>query len=69
MCLAMPAKVIELRENGEKAVVEQLGSSREVFNNVVNAKKGDFVLLQQGFIVERLSEKEAREALKTLEPD
>ncbi len=66
MCLAMPAKVIELRENGEKAVVEQLGSSREVFNNVVNAKKGDFVLLQQGFIVERLSEKEARKAMALL---
>ncbi len=69
MCLALPAKVIELHENGKKAVIEQAGIKRTVFNNVINAKKGEFVLVQQGFIVERVSEKEAKEALKTLEPD
>ena len=62
MCLAVPAKVIELKENGQKAVIEQPGVTREVFNNVIKAKKGEFVLVQQGFIVERVSEKEAKES-------
>ncbi len=62
MCLAVPAKVVE--EKGGKAVIEQFGQRRLVFNNVVNAKAGEFVLVQQGFIVEVL---EAEEALKTLE--
>ena len=66
MCLAIPAKVVELRQGGRKALIEQFGVQREVFNNVINAKKGEFVLVQQGFIVERLSEKEAREALEAL---
>jgi len=66
MCLALPAKVVELRDSGQKAVVEQFGQRREVFNNVINACVGEFVLLQQGFIVERLGEKEAREALEAV---
>jgi hydrogenase expression/formation protein HypC len=65
MCLALPAKVVSVK--GEKAVVEQLGKRREVFNNLVKARVGEFVLVQQGFIVERLGEKEARQALEALE--
>jgi hydrogenase expression/formation protein HypC len=63
MCLAIPGKVIELREKGKKVLIEQPGVQREVFN-AINAKKGEFVLVQQGFAVERISEKEAREALE-----
>ena len=65
MCLAIPARVVELRQGGKKALIEQPGVQREVFNNVINVKKGEFVLVQQGFIVERLGEKEARETLET----
>ena len=67
MCLAIPAKVVGLKQSGKKAVIEQPGVKREVFNNLVNAKVGDFVLVQQGFIVEKIGEKEAREALEALE--
>lgn len=67
MCLAIPAKVVELKEGKKKAVIEQPGARREVFNNLVNAKVGEFVLVQQGFIVERIAEKEAKEALEALE--
>ena len=49
--------------NEKKALIEQPGVQREVFN-AINAKKGEFVLVQQGFAVERISEKEAREALE-----
>jgi len=67
MCLAIPAKVVELKENGKKALIEQPGVQREVFNNVINARPGEFVLVQQGFIVERIDEREAKEALKAFE--
>jgi len=66
MCLAIPGRVLELRENGKKAIIEQPGVKREVFNNVINARKGDYVLVQQGFIVERIDEKEAKETLEAL---
>ena len=49
MCLALPAKVVELQENGKRAVVEQFGQRKEVFNNLVNARVGEFVLVQQGW--------------------
>jgi len=66
MCLAIPGKVIELRAGGKKVLIEQPGVQREVFN-AINAKKGEFVLVQQGFAVERISEKEARETLEVFE--
>ena len=66
MCLAIAAKVIELKENGKKAVVEQGSVQREVLN-MIKAKKGEFVLVQQGFAVEKISEKEAMETLKAFE--
>ncbi len=66
MCLAIAAKVVELKENGKKAVVEQGTVQREVLN-MIKAKKGEFVLVQQGFAVEKISEKEAKETLEALE--
>jgi hydrogenase expression/formation protein HypC len=67
MCLAIPARVVELREGGKKAVIEQPAGRRVVFNNVINAKKGEYVLVQLGFIVERVSESDAKETWKALE--
>ena len=66
MCLAIAAKVVELKENGKKVVVEQGEGQREVLN-MIKAKKGEFVLVQQGFAVEKISEKEAKETLEALE--
>ena len=66
MCLAIPAKVVGLLEKGQKAIIEQPGTRREVFNNLINAGKGEFVLVQQGFIVERIEEDEAKETWRIL---
>lgn len=63
MCLAVPAKVIALKENGKRVLVEQQGVEREAIN-MAKAKKGDFVLLQQGFAVEKISKKEAMKAIE-----
>jgi hydrogenase expression/formation protein HypC len=65
MCLAIPARVVELKEGGKKVVVEQQGVQREAIN-MAKAKKGDFVLLQQGLAIEKISEKEARETMQAM---
>ena len=65
MCLAIPAKIVEI--HGEQATVEQAGGRREAQNNLIHAKKGSWVLLQQGIVVEEISEKEALETLRMCE--
>ena len=65
MCLAIAAKVIELKENGKKAIVEQGTVQREVLN-MIKAKRNEFVLVQQGFAVEKISEKEAIQSLEMM---
>lgn len=60
MCLAIPAKIVEL--NGQDAVVEVAGVRRH--GNVAfieNAKVGDYVLLHAGFAIQKWSEEDVRE--------
>ena len=60
MCLAIPAKIVEL--NGPDAVVEIEGIRRPA--NVAfieNARLGDYVLLHAGFAIERWTEEDVRE--------
>lgn len=64
MCLAIPAKVIEAK--GNSATIDVLGEKSQAINSIINAKKGEFVLVQQGMIVERISEKDALETLEAL---
>jgi hydrogenase expression/formation protein HypC len=63
MCLAIPAKVISVKE--EKAKVDfGEGVSREVNVTLVNAKIGDYVLVHAGYAIQVLDEKEALETLR-----
>ena len=62
MCLAVPARVVEVR--GKRALVEWPNEKKEAVVAVEGLKKGDFVLLQQGIAVEKVSEKEAKESWK-----
>ncbi|MCL6093463.1 MAG: HypC/HybG/HupF family hydrogenase formation chaperone [Thermoleophilia bacterium] len=62
MCLAVPAKIIEL--DNQTAVVE-IGGLRKQASLVLlpEASLGDYVLLHAGFAISRLDE---AEAMKTL---
>lgn len=64
MCLTIPAKVISAK--GKGAVVESGGKKKEVKTDFVRVKKGDYVLLQAGFVVQKLGKKEAEDWLKLL---
>jgi hydrogenase expression/formation protein HypC len=62
MCLAIPAKVVSVKE--EKARVDfGEGVLREVNVTLVNAKVGDYVLVHAGYAIQVLDEKEAQETM------
>ncbi|MBC7130286.1 HypC/HybG/HupF family hydrogenase formation chaperone [Candidatus Bathyarchaeota archaeon] len=63
MCLAIPAKVVEV--NGDKAKVDfGEGILREVDVTLVNVKVGEYVLVHAGYAIQVLSPEEAQETLK-----
>jgi hydrogenase expression/formation protein HypC len=62
MCLAIPGKIIKI--NGASALVKYPGEKREAIISDIKVKKGDFVLVQMGIILKRLSPMEASSSLK-----
>jgi len=63
MCLAVPAKIIEIK--GEKAVADFGGVRREITISLLeNVNIGDYVIVHTGFAIETLDEKQAIETLQ-----
>jgi len=62
MCLAIPAKVVEI--NGDTAKVDfGAGTMREVNISLVEAKIGEYVIVHAGYAIEVLDQKAAEETL------
>ena len=65
MCLAIPAKVIEISDL--TARVEVGGNIRDANISLVeNLKVGDYVMLHAGFAISKLDEDQAEETLGLL---
>jgi hydrogenase expression/formation protein HypC len=64
MCLAIPGKVSEVQ--GKKITVDFSGKLASAESHFVKVKKGDWVLVFGNYIVEKTTEKRAREIQKTL---
>lgn len=64
MCLAIPAKVLEVNGNIAKVDFGQ-GVAREVNVMLVDAKIGEYVLVHAGYAIEKLDQKAAQESLDT----
>ncbi|MDP2277954.1 MAG: HypC/HybG/HupF family hydrogenase formation chaperone [Nitrospirota bacterium] len=64
MCLAVPSKIINIRDLN--ATVEVYGAQRSVSLLLMpdDAKIGDFVLVHAGFAIQKVDEDAAEEALK-----
>ena len=62
MCLSVPGKIIELKEN--IAVVDYKSEKRtaKVIENTY--KKGDYVIVQGGLVLQKIERKEAIAALR-----
>jgi hydrogenase expression/formation protein HypC len=62
MCLAIPAKVVEI--NGDTAKVDfGAGTMRDVNVSLVEAKIGEYVIVHAGYAIEVLDQKAAEETL------
>ncbi len=67
MCLAVPAEVVEKREN-ELALIDIGGVGKEISLMLVDGVEvGDFVLVHAGFAIEKIDQSEARKTLEMLE--
>ncbi|ADL42724.1 hydrogenase assembly chaperone hypC/hupF [Caldicellulosiruptor obsidiansis OB47] len=65
MCLGYPAKVIEILENGKKAIVDYLGLKKTVNVSLIKElAEGDYLLIHSGVAIEKIDEKEAEEIEK-----
>lgn len=63
MCLAVPGKVIGLEE--DKAIIDYEGEQREANASLMEITLGDYVVVSSGFIIEKLTEEEAKRSLET----
>ena len=63
MCLAIPAKVIDIKGDGARVDFGE-GVLREVNVTLVDAEVGDYVLVHAGYAIQVLSEEEAQDTLR-----
>lgn len=68
MCLSIPAKILEIKDNN-KAVADFSGKREEVDIQLVReVKKGDYGLISNGFLIKKISAKEAEEIFEIIKP-
>ena len=67
MCLSVPVKILEIKNN--KAVVEINGNKQGVGIDLIpEIRENDYCLVSNGFVVKKISAKEAEEIFKILKP-
>jgi hydrogenase expression/formation protein HypC len=64
MCLAIPSKVIEIKDENT-VIVDTMGSKRLVSTMLLEdpAVIGDYLLIHVGYAMQKIDEKEAAESL------
>jgi hydrogenase expression/formation protein HypC len=66
MCLAVPMKLVELKE-GQLGIAELDGVRCEVnFSLLEHVELGDYLIVHAGFAIEKLNEEEALKQLELL---
>ena len=63
MCLAIPAKVVDLKGNMARVDFGE-GVLRETDVTLVDVDVGNYVLIHAGYAIQVLSEEEAKETLR-----
>jgi hydrogenase expression/formation protein HypC len=65
MCLAIPARIVELE--GDRAVVDAMGNRWRAKTTLLpQAKTGDLVLIHAGFAISLVDEEEAKKTWELL---
>jgi hydrogenase expression/formation protein HypC len=65
LCLTIPGKVVRISADLASVDYGEDGVRNNISISLVNARVGDYVLVQGGFAVRLLSETEATEVLET----
>ena len=63
MCYAIPGKVVEI--NDKTVTVEYFGEKRKARNEFYDLKLGEYIYAQGGFVIQRMSEREALPVLES----
>lgn len=65
MCLAIPSKIVEIRDNN-MVLVDTLGVQREASLDLLDeeVRVGEWVLLHIGYVMSKIDEQSARESLR-----
>jgi hydrogenase expression/formation protein HypC len=67
MCLAVPAQIIDVRNDG-MGVVDHAGNRREISLMLLeNPAIGDYVIIHAGFAIHTIDEESARESMELLD--
>ncbi|TLD81842.1 HypC/HybG/HupF family hydrogenase formation chaperone [Helicobacter sp. MIT 05-5293] len=66
MCLAIPSKVVEIKEDKNLAIVDTMGVRREASLDLLDEEVsvGEWVLLHIGYVMSKIDEQSAQESLK-----
>jgi len=64
MCLSKPQKVIAVKED---EVLVEFGNSRKLVKSPLPVKKGDYVLCQNNFVVQKIPAHKAKEMISEWE--
>lgn len=68
MCIAAPAKVVEINREEESLFADFGGVRQEAKINLLpDVEIGDYVLIHAGYAIEKLSEEAAKESLEAWE--
>ena len=63
MCLAIPALLKSIDQDGQTGIVEYSGNEMTVFISLVSPKIGDYLLIHAGFAIEIMTKESAEEIL------
>lgn len=65
MCIAAPAKIIEINKEENRVVADFGGVKQEAKLNLLDdIEIGDYILIHAGYAIEKLSEQAAKESLE-----
>lgn len=61
MCLAIPVKITAIKNN--KIIIKEAGQEKSASGSLIKTKVGDYVILQNNFIVRKIDKKSAKEII------
>ena len=65
LCLAIPGKVIKVEKGF--ATIDNSSEQRKASTELVDVSVGDYVIVQAQFVIQKIPEKQALEAIKVWE--